>query len=148
MKDKPFDLLKIEIWSEDKTVKIFDRDMFLALTGQRKNQIAISEAVSQYRSRFDAEGCYRFSKQELFLGKFQTPDKTHFLTHLLVILSSWWLLYAAKNEVHLKSPVWQQYLPENKKVVEALAKQEKANLSPCQVRKGMADLFYWFGIPI
>ena len=144
MKDKPFDLLKIEIWNEDQSAKVFDRDMFLAVTGQSKDRLSSGQAVAHYRSRFEVEGCYRFSKQNLFLGKFQTPDKVHFLSHLLVILSSWWLLYAAKDEVQVKVPVWQQYLPQNKEVLLAQEANKKAYLSPSQVRKGMADLFDTF----
>ena len=144
MKDKPFDLLKIEIWNEDLSSKVFDRDMFLAVTGKRKDQVSSPEAVIHYGTRFDAEGCYRFSKQNLHLGKFQTPDKVHFLSHLLVILASWWLLYAAKDEAELTVPVWQQYSPKNKEVLVAQASNEKAELSPSQVRKGMADLFDTF----
>ena len=141
MKDKPFNLLKIEIWNEDQSAKIFDRDMFLAVTGKSKDQVSTPLAVAHYRTRFDVECCYRFSKQNLFLGKFQTPDKVHFLSHLLVILSSWWLLYAAKDQLQVTVPVWQQYLPENKALLLGSETQEKAYLSPSQVRKGMADLF-------
>lgn len=144
MKDKPFDLLKIEIWNEEQSAKIFDRDMFLAIAGKNKDQVSTPLAVAHYRTRFDVEGCYRFSKQNLFLGKFQTPDKVHFLSYLLVILSSWWLLYAAKEEVKVIVPVWQKYLPENKEALEAQEMKEKAYLSPSQVRKGMADLFDTF----
>lgn len=144
MKDKPFDLLKVEIWNEDQSSKVFERDMFLALTGKSKDQLNSQEAVAHYRTRFDAEGCYRFSKQNLFLGKFQTPDKAHFLAHLLVILASWWLLYASKDEVELKVPVWQQYSAKNKEVILAQKNNQKAELTPSQVRKGMADLFDTF----
>jgi len=144
MKDKPFDLLKIEIWNEDQSSKVFERDMFLAVTGKSKDQINSKEAVAHYRARFDVEGCYRFSKQNLFLGKFQTPDKVHFLSHLLVILASWWLMYAAKDEVKLKVPVWQQYSAKNKEVLFAQETNEKAELTPSQVRKGMENLFDTF----
>jgi len=144
MKDKPFDLLKIEIWNEDKSAKIFERDMFLAVSGQSKDKLNAVEACENYRTRFDVEGYYRFSKQHLFLGKFQTPDKQHFLNHLLVIFSAMWLLYGAREEVGVKSPVWQQYLGENKRAAAAQRKGEKAYLSPSQVQKGMADLFDTF----
>lgn len=144
MKDKPFNLLKVEIWNEDQSSKVFDRDMFLAVAGESKDQISSQEAVAHYRTRFDAEGCYRFSKQNLFLGKFQTPDKFHFHSHLLVILASWWMLYAAKEEVQLTVPVWQQYSAKNKEVLEAQKTNQNAQLTPSQVRKGMADLFDTF----
>jgi hypothetical protein len=90
------------------------------------------------------KGYYLFSKQNLFLGKFQTPDKVHFLSHLLVILASWWLMYAAKDEVELKVPVWQQYSAKNKEILFAQETNEKAELTPSQVRKGMENLFDTF----
>ena len=144
MKDKPFDLVKIEIWNEDQSSKVFERDMFLAVTGKSKDQINSKEAVAHYRARFNVEGCYRFSKQNLFLGKFQTPDKVHFLSHLLVILASWWLMYAGRNQVELSVPVWQKYTTKNKRVLFAQETNKKTELTPSQVRKGMANLFDTF----
>ena len=144
MKDKPFDLLKIEIWDENNVKKVFNRDMFLSVNGQAKDKLLPQEAYFNYRTRFDVESCYRFSKQNLFLGKFQTPDKQHFLNHLLVILSSWWLLYAAKNEVKQECSVWQQYLPINKQAQQAEDNKEKVYLTPSQVRKGIGNLFDTF----
>ena len=144
MKNKPFDLLKIEIWNENNTGKIFNRDMFLSVNGQAKDKLTPQEAYFNYRTRFDVESCYRFSKQNLFLGKFQTPDKQHFMNHLLVILSSWWLLYAAKDEVKQECSVWQQYLPINKQAQQAQKDKEKVYLTPSQVRKGIGNLFDTF----
>ena len=154
MKDKPFDILKVEIWDETNTKKIFQRDMFLAVAGKSKANISAQEAHNVYRNRFEVEKCYRFSKQAFFLEDFQTPDKQHFLNHLLVILSAWWLLHAAREEVIPTCPIWQQYLPENKAVQCNTAIQEsgallttadqKTPLTPSQVRKGMADLFDTF----
>jgi len=144
MKDKPFDLLKVEIWNEDGSEKIFDRDMFLAVSGQAKDKITTQEAYANYRTRFDVETCYRFSKQNLFLGKFQTPNKQHFMNHLLVILSSWWLLYAAKEEVKQECPVWQQYSSINQATKQAEERKEKVDFTPSQVRKGIGNLFDTF----
>lgn len=144
MQDKPFDLLKVEIWNEDQTAKVFERAMFLSVNGVSKDKVNSVEAHAHYRTRFEAEGCYRFSKQQLFLDGFQTPDKQHFLNYLLVILCAWWLLYAAKEEVDLVCPVWQKYLPNQKTVVEAIEKAEKPNRTPSQVRKGISDLFHTF----
>lgn len=134
MKDKPFDLLKVEIWNEDKSKKIFDRDMFLSVNGQSKDKVSTQESYENYRGRFGVEPCYRFSKQHLFLGKFQTPDKQHFLNHLLIVFASWWVLYAAKDEIVLECPVWQKYLPVNK----------ETEFTPSQVRKGISTLFHTF----
>jgi hypothetical protein len=82
------------------------------------------------------KGYYLFSKQNLFLGKFQTPDKVHFLSHLLVILAPWWLMYAAKDEVELKVPVWQQHSAKNKEVLFAQETNEKPSLRPYRCEKG------------
>ena len=53
-------------------------------------------------------------------------------------------MYAAKDEVELKVPVWQQYSAKNKEVLFAQETNEKANLTPLQVRKGMENLFDTF----
>jgi hypothetical protein len=53
-------------------------------------------------------------------------------------------MYAAKYEVELKVPVWQQYSAKNKEVLFAQETNEKAELTPSQVRKRMANLFDTF----
>lgn len=140
MKDKPFNILKVEIWNETGTAKIFDRDMWLSVNGKGKDNLTPTEVHQYYRTRFEVEGCYRFSKQHLFLDKFQTPEKQHFLNYLLILLSTWWILYAAKDEVSFACPVWQKYLPTNKTALEL----EKTPLTPSQVRKNLANLFDTF----
>lgn len=50
MKNKPFDLLKIEIWNENNTGKIFNRDMFLTVNGQAKDKVTPQEAYANYRT--------------------------------------------------------------------------------------------------
>ena len=66
------------------------------------------------------------------------------MNHLLVVLSSWWLLYAAKDEVKQQCAVWQQYLPINKQAQQAQEDKEKVYLTPSQVRKGIGNLFDTF----
>lgn len=144
MQDKPFNIIKVEIWNEENTEKIFKRDMFLAITGIEKDQIAPIDAHNFYRTRFEAEGSYRFNKQDLFLDKFQTSNKQHFLNHLIVMMSAWWLLYAAKDEVTFSCPTWQKYLPTNKNAKNAQEQQQKVHLTPTQVKKSLKDLFYTF----
>jgi hypothetical protein len=56
-------------------------------------------------------------------------------------------MYAAKDEVELKVPVWQQYSAKNKEVLFAQETNEKAELTPLQVRKGMANFFDTFDKP-
>ncbi len=150
MKVKPFDLLKVEIWNEYNTLKIFTKEMYLCISGKEKSKLESKEAYDCYRKRFACEVFYHFSKQNLFLEGFQTPDKMHFLNFLSVFFRAWWILWTARNEVTTTCAVWQQYLPENK-VVKKTAEEnkeeqggEKQALSPSQFQRGLCDFFDTF----
>jgi hypothetical protein len=138
MKDKPFDLLAIKVRDAETDRPVFDRDMFVAISGKRKAQVNSVKGYQTYRRRYDIEPFLRFSKQRLLLDKYQTPVVEHFDNWLLCNQMTTWLLYAAKDEVDFRPRKWRKYLPKNK------PRQHRTQLSIAQTRHAAQALFLTF----
>lgn len=115
MKDKPFDVLSVKVLDAADRKPVFDRPLFLAVSGKRKNLIESNDAQQQYRERFDVEPYYRFAKNRLLIDKLQTPDIKHLDCWIRIVQITSWLLFTARYEVgQIDYPAWQKYLPKNK----------------------------------
>lgn len=73
MHDKPFDVVKVEVFDRNGNPVNYKK-MWLMVAGARKNLIEIKEVFMRYSRRFKIEHFFRFCKQNLLLGKYQTPD--------------------------------------------------------------------------
>ena len=73
MHDKPFDVVKVEVFDRNGNPVNY-KNMWLMVVGARKNLIEIKEVFMRYSRRFKIEHFFRFCKQNLLLGKYQTPD--------------------------------------------------------------------------
>lgn len=63
---------------------VFKRPMWLAAMGERRGEISAEMIFHYYKARFDIEHFFRFGKQCLLLGDYQTPEGKH--------EESWWKL--------------------------------------------------------
>ncbi len=138
MKNKPFDLLAIKVRDAQSGKPVFDRDMFVAINGRRKDEVTSRQGHQIYRRRYDIEPALRFAKQRLLLDKLQTPDVEHFDNWLLVHQMTVWLLYTASDEADFRPRKWRKYLVQNKE----LDKQHR--LSIAQTRHAAQNLFLTF----
>jgi hypothetical protein len=117
MKDKPFDMLRIIVLDAQTQERVFDRPLFVGVCGKRKEEIGSNEVQKQYRERYDVEPSYGFSKNRLLLDKLQTPCDHHLDKWIRIVQLTSWLLYVASDEIgKIECPVWQKYLPANKKI--------------------------------
>lgn len=140
MKDKPFDLVRAQMHDLDTAEPIFDRPLFIGVSGQRKAETTTPFIQERYRERYDVEPYYHFLKFKLLLQGFQTAIRGHLQNYLLVTGMATWLLFLSRNEATIQYKPWQKQLPKNK---EAEAK-EKPSLSIAQARMAAANLFDTF----
>ena len=140
MKDKPFDLIAVQVKDAQTGKIIFKRPMFIAINGKRKDEIHTKEGYQTYRKRYDIEPFMRFSKQHLMLDKLQTPDIGHLDNWLLLNQPVMWLLWLAAKEATFQPKKWRQYLPENKDT------ENQSILSPTQTRRAAEKLFLTFDL--
>lgn len=138
MKEKPFDLLAVKVTDAESGRALFGQEMYVAISGRRRAEIATGEGCQTYRHRYDIEPQMRFSKQKLLLDKYQTPDEGHFDNWLLCNQLAAWLLYTASDEVDFRPRKWRKYLPENK------AAQTRPRRSIAQTRHAAQELFLTF----
>lgn len=136
MKDKPLDLLAIRVLDAKTQKRVFEKDIFVAIHGKRKDEISTQNGYLYYRKRYDIEPALRFGKQRLFLDKFQTPDIEHFDNWFFVYQLAVWLLFYARDEVCFIPRKWRKYLSENK--------DSEKPLSIAQTRHAAQNLFLTF----
>jgi hypothetical protein len=145
MKDKPIDIVQVLVYDVKTKKLVFDRDMFLAVTGKRKAELNNKEVQESYRSRFDVEKKYRFCNNNLMMNKLQSPDVEHQKKWLRIVQLSYWLLCVGAKEIKtVGCKVWQKYLPENKNKGKDVVENNIVSVS--QAQKSLAGVFYTFGI--
>lgn len=138
MKDKPLDIICVVLEDAETGKRVFEREMYLAVSGKEKSAVDIEEAQQCYARRYDVEGCYRFKKQTLMLEGLQSPCLEHQKTWLKMVQLSYWLLYLAAYEVkQIDCPEWQRYLAQNK----SIAADSTTPLRIAQAHKGIDGLF-------
>jgi len=72
MYNKPFDIVNVIVTHNGEPV--YHRNMWLIISGEKRKNINCRQAYLQYKRRFNIEHFFRFSKQELLLGKYQCPN--------------------------------------------------------------------------
>ena len=141
MKDKPLDVLRIQVFDAESRQAVFDRPLFLAVSGKRKSQVDSVLAQEQYRERYDVEPWYRFAKNQLLMDKLQTPKAQHLDPWLRIVQITSWLLFTARQEIgQVSCPLWQKYLPKNK----AHQDQPHQPLTIAQTQRAIHLLFSTF----
>lgn len=143
MKDKPFDIINVSILDKAKGNLVFDRPMYIAISGKARQELTCIEAQKSYRRRFDVEVNYRFCKQNLLMDKLQSPEIAHQDTWLDLVKLCCWLLYVSTKELlEIDIPVWQRSLPINKKQDKDVVYQRDVTLP--QAQRSIYRLFCTF----
>lgn len=139
MKDKPFDLISIELLDAETALPIFKRKMWLGVWGSRRKELSGEEIYSAYRNRYDIEHFFRFGKQKLLLDKYQTPDEEHLQNWMEVVSLAYWLLFIGKQESKHQCRKWQQYDQNHKKRI-----QHQLKVTPSQVQMQLGSIILSF----
>lgn len=143
MYDKPFNLIAIDIFDLTTGDKIFNKTMWLAVTGKRKNELTLTEIYHSYRLRFDIEFFFRFGKQKLLLDKYQTPDVEHQENWFIIVMLSYWLLYLSRYAGDIIINDWEKYLEKYKNQESKEQEQEQVK-SPTMTSRAMPGIISGF----
>jgi hypothetical protein len=109
MKKKPFDLVIVEYWDAQTGIPLFQKPLYLAVSGVRKDEILLRDIYEKhYFHRYDIEINNRFMKHQLLIDKFQTPIRAHFDLWLVIIQLVEWLLFLAADELTPQPKKWQK----------------------------------------
>jgi len=122
--EMPFTLLRVE--SVDDSGQSLFRPMWLIVMGERRGKLSAVQAYQSYRQRFDLEHIFRFTKQNLLLTAFETPDVEHEQQWVKFVMLAYVQLWAAQVlAVALPRP-WEKHLtpPSSVRISPSKVKQE------------------------
>jgi len=122
---------------------VYIRPLWLSVFGTRRNEISLFDAYQSYNSRYDIEHFFRFSKQNLLLDAYQTPDVEHEELWWQFCMLAYTQLYLGKNSIANSAQPWERYLPEYKNI----KNETKSTITPSQAQRGFADLLKIIGTP-
>jgi len=90
------DVVKVELFSKMDAVPLFDAPLLLIVSGIRRSQLSGQQVFECYQCRFDIEHFFRFQKQRLLFGGFQTADLRRQCNWWWICLMAYWLLYLSR----------------------------------------------------
>lgn len=137
MSDKPINLACISTKDKLTGELLFEQEQFIAACGQPKDRLSPQAIFEEYMDRYGIEPLFRFSKQNLFLQSYQTPDKQHLENWFLVVQLAIWLLHMVAQEAKHACQKWQKYSPKEQLEV-------GSKLSMTQARKAAQSLLITF----
>jgi hypothetical protein len=138
----PMNLIQVKLLN-DKKEEVYKRPLWLSVFGARRNEIDLFDAYQSYNSRYDIEHFFRFSKQNLLLDAYQTPDVEHEELWWQLCMIAYTQLYLGKDNIANSVQPWERYLPEYQNTTDEI----KATITPSQAQRGFADLLKVIGTP-
>jgi len=119
---------------------VFKNKCWVAVLGDHRHEISAIDAYNYYRSRYDIEHFFKFSKTKLLIDKYQTPDTTHEECWWSLCLIAYAQLYFAKDCVEATPHKWEKYLP-------CFKKDDGMLCSPAIAQRGFSKLLACIGTP-
>ena len=77
MKEAEFEIVGMRVLEKATGKRVFKQDVFVAVVGERREELKLEEVAEVFYRRFDLEVTNRFMKQNLFLEGYQTPSVQH-----------------------------------------------------------------------
>ena len=113
MHQHPFALVQIR-WLDADGKSLFKKPIWLAVIGERRNELELLDIYQAYLHRSNLEHFFRFAKQKLLLTAFQTPE--------IEREENWWQLahlayaqlWVARSLAENLPRPWEKYLPQMK----------------------------------
>lgn len=138
----PMNLIQIILLNDQKE-EVYKRPLWLSIFGLRRNEISLFDAYQSYNSRYDIEHFFRFSKQNLLLDAYQTPNVEHEELWWQFCMLAYMQLYLGKDNIANSVQPWERYLPEYKNI----KNKTKSTITPSHTQRGFADLLKIIGTP-
>lgn len=101
------DVVKVELFSKMDAVPLFDAPLLLIVSGTRRSELSGKRVFECYLCRFDIEHFFRFQKQKLLFGGFQTADLRRQCNWWWICLMAYWLLYLSRVAEAGSNRKWQ-----------------------------------------
>ena len=109
MEDKPFTMVCAQVWDAHSGEQIFKRPLFLAIFGQKREELSAEQIYDDYGKRYGIEPFFRFTKRNLHFQDYQANSSQNFNNYVIIILLSVWLLFTATDQATNQPEKWQKY---------------------------------------
>lgn len=140
--EHPLNVLKAVVTDSDGTL-MFKRPLWIALIGERKNEVSLEMAYHTYLNRYDIEHLFRFGKQKLLLDSYQTPELGHEEDWWRFVPLAYVQLYLANQLAELLPKPWERYLPNYRDA----DKKSGIEKTPSQTQRSFANILEVIGSP-
>jgi hypothetical protein len=137
--EHPFTLARVRI-TDEQGRKVFKKDMWIMVQGERRHELTPVMIYESYRQRFDMEHFFRFGKQQLLMDKTQTPETLHEEAWVQLTSLAYVQLYLSRNIAERLPHPWERYLPEH-------AAHLSGPVSPSQAQRDFARIVEETGTP-
>ncbi len=139
--EHPLNVIRITV-TDSEGKSLYKRPLWLGVFGKRRDEVSLIDAYESYRSRYDIEHFYRFSKHNLLLDGYQTPEVSHEQSWWSLCLLAYAQLYLAKGIVPALPEPWERYLPVYKQ-----SGSEGFIGTPSQTQRGFSKVLERIGTP-
>ena len=140
MSDKPFNLLMSRVVDAKTEELVFNKPMYVAVFGQKREELDAEQVFDQYMRRNPIEGFFRFIKRKMHFVDYQANSSQNYNNWVYMIIISVWMLFTARKDVSNAPKKWQQYGEKEKQA------DETGQLSMAQVYKAMQGYLLSFDL--
>jgi len=140
--EHPLNVVKAVV-KDSEGALIFKRPLWVALIGERKDEVSPEMAYNTYLNRYDIEHFFRFGKQKLLLNAYQTPELKHEEDWWKFVPLAYVQLYLARQLADVLPKPWERYLPEYKNA----SPETGLEKTPSQTQRSFANILEMIGTP-
>jgi hypothetical protein len=131
----PMDVVRIEVRNEEGK-QVYAKPLWLTIVGKRRRELSLNQIYDAYIQRYGMEHFFRFSKKNLLMDRFQTPEVEH-------EENWWWLGLIAYTMLHMVEPLSESMMyPWEKKMSKSNGKEK----TPSQVQRDYERIIRQMGL--
>jgi hypothetical protein len=138
----PLNVIRIEVFDEEGKA-LYTRPLWIGVFGKHRHEISLIDVYENYKSRYNIEHLFRFSKGNLLINKYQTAEVKHEESWWSLCLLAYTQLYFSKDISSCLPLPWERYLPAYQNTEE----QKDIALTPSQTQRGFCDTLKAIGTP-
>ena len=97
MKENPVNYVKVEVYDLEGN-KVYKNDLWLCVSGKKRDILTAKEVYDYYKSRFDIEHFFKFAKSKMRFDKLQTINPEIDEDYCMFVMLAYNHLYHLKDE--------------------------------------------------
>ena len=99
MKENPVNFIKVEVYDLEGR-KVYKNDLWLCISGKKRDTLTAKEVYDYYKSRFDIEHFFKFAKSRMRFDKLQTTNPEIDENYCMFVMLAYNHLYHLKDHAN------------------------------------------------